>query len=70
MGCNRIWNSFFEIASAQSNAGISTGISGVGMATGVEIMIIINMFVGRLEIIPILASIGLLLNLKQRKRKK
>jgi len=60
-------DSFFEVASAQSNAGISTGITEVGMPIGVEIMLIINMFVGRLEIIPILASIGLLLNLRKKK---
>ena len=60
----------FEVASAQSNAGISAGISNVFAPVGVKIMLIINMFVGRLEIIPIMASIGLLLSIKGRKRKK
>ncbi len=59
-------NVFFEVASAQSNAGISTGITVPGMPIVVEVMLIINMFVGRLEIIPILASIGLILSLKRR----
>jgi trk system potassium uptake protein len=60
----------FEVASAQSNAGISTGITTALAPVGVKIMLIINMFVGRLEIIPIMASIGLLLSIKGRKRKK
>ncbi|MFA5763556.1 MAG: potassium transporter TrkG [archaeon] len=60
-------DALFEVASAQSNAGLSTGISGSGMPVGVEVMLIINMFVGRLEIIPIIASVGLLLNLRRRK---
>ena len=60
-------DALFEVASAQSNAGISTGITGGGMPVGIQVMLIINMFVGRLEIIPILASIGLLLNLRRGK---
>jgi trk system potassium uptake protein len=63
-------DSLLEVASAQSNAGISTGITSMEMPIGVEIMLIINMFVGRLEIIPILASIGLLLNLREKRRTK
>ena len=59
-------DALFEIASAQSNAGISVGITGAGMPIIVEIMVIINMFVGRLEIIPLMASIGLLLSLKRK----
>ena len=60
-------NAFFEVASAQSNVGISTGITNINMPTGVEVMLIINMFVGRLEIIPLMASVGLLLSLKKRR---
>lgn len=60
-------NALFEVSSAQSNVGISTGITQLGMPIGIEIMLIINMFVGRLEIIPIMASIGLLLSLRKRK---
>ena len=58
-------DALFEVASAQSNAGISTGITQAGMPAGIQIMLIINMFVGRLEIIPLLASIGLLLSLRR-----
>ncbi len=64
---NPLSDSLFEVASAQSNAGLSTGITSIGMPIGVEIMLIINMFVGRLEIIPIMASVGLLLNLRKKK---
>lgn len=60
-------DSLFEVTSAQSNAGITTGISQAGMPVSVEVMLIINMFVGRLEIIPILASIGFLIALRKRR---
>jgi len=66
---NDMGNAFFEVSSAQSNAGITTGITHATMPWGVEIMLIINMFVGRLEIIPLLASIGILLSIKDRKRR-
>ncbi len=59
-------NALFEVSSAQSNVGLSTGITQLGMPVGIEIMLIINMFVGRLEIIPILASIGLLLSIRRK----
>ena len=61
-------DSVFEVVSAQSNAGISTGITGEGMPLGVEIMLIINMWVGRLEIIPILSAIGFMLSLRRSKK--
>jgi len=51
-------NSLFEVASAQGNAGISCGITQYEMAFGPKIMLIINMWVGRLEIIPILSILG------------
>lgn len=44
----------FEIVSAQSNVGLSTGITGAGMPWGGKIMLILNMWIGRLEIIPVL----------------
>jgi trk system potassium uptake protein TrkH len=65
---NSLSNSVFEVVSAQSNAGISTGISKAGMPIGVEIMLIINMWVGRLEIIPILSAIGFALSMRQSRR--
>lgn len=62
---NDLGNSLFEVVSAQSNAGISTGITHYGMPLGVEIMLILNMWIGRLEIIPVLAFAGFLLSLKR-----
>jgi trk system potassium uptake protein TrkH len=49
-------NSLFDIASAQSNVGLSTIITH-DMSDIVKIMLTINMWVGRLEIIPIFVLI-------------
>jgi len=46
-------DSFFEVASAQGNVGLSVGITNVGMAAYQKIVLIIEMWIGRLEIIPI-----------------
>lgn len=66
MGDYSASDAFFEVSSAQGNAGITSGITHPGMPAGVEGMLIINMIVGRLEIIPILAGIGFLLSIKRR----
>ncbi|WP_435143955.1 TrkH family potassium uptake protein [Halobaculum sp. P14] len=47
-------DALFEVASAQGNVGLSTGITGPSMPTLAEAMFLLNMWVGRLEIIPIL----------------
>jgi trk system potassium uptake protein TrkH len=47
-------DSLFEIASAQGNVGLSVGISGPTMPTIPEILLIIGMWIGRIEIIPAL----------------
>jgi trk system potassium uptake protein TrkH len=44
----------FEVASAQGNVGLSTGITNAGMSGVGKVMLIINMWMGRLEIVPIL----------------
>ncbi|WP_224447228.1 TrkH family potassium uptake protein [Haloprofundus salilacus] len=44
----------FEVASAQGNVGLSTGITGPTMNPLAESMFVLNMWVGRLEIIPVL----------------
>ncbi len=62
---NDLGNSLFEVVSAQSNAGISTGITYSGMPLATEVMLIINMWVGRLEIVPILAAVGFALSVKK-----
>lgn len=59
-------DSLFEVTSAQSNSGLSAGITNAGMPFTIKIMLIINMFVGRLEIIPVLASLGFLLTLRKK----
>ena len=47
-------DALFEVASAQGNVGLSTGITGPTMPPSAELMFILNMWVGRLEIIPVL----------------
>ncbi|WP_254535538.1 TrkH family potassium uptake protein [Halomarina litorea] len=47
-------DALFEVASAQGNVGLSTGITGPTMHPVAEGMFVLNMWVGRLEIIPIL----------------
>lgn len=47
-------NVIFEVCSAQGNVGLSTGITSAGMDPVAKIMLIINMLIGRLEIIPII----------------
>ena len=56
--------SVFEVISAQSNVGLSIGFTNQAMPVFLKIMLIINMWVGRLEIIPILSVIGILFTRK------
>ena len=46
-------NSLFEVASAQGNVGLSVGITKIGMPIYQKIVLMIEMWIGRLEIIPI-----------------
>jgi len=48
----------FDVMSAQSNVGLSSGITGPTMPATAKAMLILNMWVGRLEIIPIAVLIG------------
>jgi trk system potassium uptake protein len=47
-------DALFEVASAQGNVGLSTGITGPTMSPVAEGMLVLNMWVGRLEIFPVL----------------
>ncbi len=50
----------FEIVSAQSNVGLSTGITSTGLPCVGKLMLIVNMWIGRLEVIPVLMLIRVL----------
>jgi len=45
---------FFEVCSAQGNTGLTVGITRPGMNQVAESMLIVNMWMGRLEILPVL----------------
>jgi len=47
-------NVLFEVASAQGNVGLSAGITGAGMPSLAKVAFLFNMWIGRLEIIPVL----------------
>ncbi len=57
----RLADLLFEVASAQGNVGLSVGITGPTMPTAAKLILCFNMWVGRLEIIPVLMLVrGLL----------
>ncbi|MBU7017587.1 MAG: TrkH family potassium uptake protein [Theionarchaea archaeon] len=51
----------FEVASAQGNVGLSTGITGPWMGTLAKVTLMFNMWIGRLEIIPVLMLVRLII---------
>ncbi len=59
-------DSIFEVASAQGNVGLSTGIVTPTMPPMPEIFLIINMWIGRIEIIPVLVLVKLFVDLFKR----
>lgn len=48
-------HAFFEVASAQGTVGLSTGLTGPAMDRATELLFIFLMWLGRLEIFPVLA---------------
>ena len=50
-------NVFFEVCSAQGNVGLTTGITHIYMEPAAKTMLIFNMWIGRLEIIPIIVLV-------------
>ena len=51
---NSLANSLFEVASAEGNVGLSVGITSAAMPIVEKIILILEMWVGRLEIFPVL----------------
>ena len=47
-------DSLFEVSSALGNVGLSVGLTGSDMPTDLKIILIIEMWIGRLEIFPVL----------------
>jgi len=60
-----IGNIFFEVCSAQGNVGLSVGLTSISMEPLAKIMLIFSMWIGRLEIIPIIVMIRSLLGIKR-----
>ena len=48
----------FDVMSAQSNVGLDAGITGPEMPDTAKMMLIFNMWIGRLEIIPVAVLLG------------
>jgi trk system potassium uptake protein TrkH len=55
----------FEVCSAQGNVGLSAGLTSIDMQAASKIMLILNMWVGRLEIIPIVVLFRSLFGLRK-----
>ncbi|CAI50836.1 Trk-type transport system (probable substrate potassium) (plasmid) [Natronomonas pharaonis DSM 2160] len=51
----------FDVMSAQSNVGLDAGITGPDMPDAAKVMLIFNMWIGRLEIIPVAVLLGAIL---------
>ena len=62
-------DSFFEVASAQGTVGLSVGITRPSMHILAKILFIFNMWVGRLEIIPVLILLSPMTWFKSAKKK-
>ncbi len=48
----------FDVMSAQSNVGLDAGITGPDLPDTAKVMLIFNMWIGRLEIIPVAVLLG------------
>ncbi len=61
----RLTDIIFEVCSAQGNAGLTAGITHMGMPSIAKIMLIFNMWIGRLEIIPVIVLVRSLFGIKR-----
>ena len=59
-------DSLFEVASAQGNIGLTTGIISATMPPIAQVFLIVNMWIGRIEIIPALVLVKLFIDLVKR----
>lgn len=62
-------DSIFESASAQGNVGLSVGITSASMPLAGKISLTVQMLVGRLEILPVLALFSYMASLVRQSRK-
>jgi trk system potassium uptake protein TrkH len=58
-------NAVFEVCSAQGNVGLTTGITHLNMDPIGKTMLIFNMWIGRLEIIPIIVLVKSMFGIKR-----
>jgi trk system potassium uptake protein TrkH len=65
LGFNGV-DAMFEVAAAQGNVGLSSGITAAGLDPFGKIILIFNMWIGRLEIIPVLVLAQSILGLRPR----
>ncbi len=62
-------DSMFEVAAAQGNVGLSSGITGAGLEPVGKVVLMFNMWVGRLEIIPVLVLLQAIFGTSRKGRK-
>jgi len=58
-------DTIFEVCSAQGNVGLTTGITEITMDPIAKAMLIFNMWIGRLEIIPIIVLVKSMFGIKR-----
>jgi len=59
-------DSLFEVASAQGNIGLTTGIISATMPPIAQVFLLVNIWIGRIEIIPALVLVKLFIDLVKR----
>ncbi len=64
MQVSSIGDAIFEVCSAQGNVGLSVGLTGLQMPDIAKVTLILSMWIGRLEIIPIMVLIKAIISRK------